>query len=205
MELFSIFSSILVAMEWLIEREDWKRLQFEDLKPDEIYEISNYGRLRHWSEKANEFVQMKLSTVRDYKYFMWFRSKQGWENKIKKIIHRLVAAEFCAKPKDGEVFVIHLDYDKGNNYYKNLKWVSRTEMNAHSKLSPNVMAAQKNRKGRITNAKLSAENVLEIKKMVKKGEQKLYKIAQQFGITHTQLNRIRSGQNWAHIQLPDEV
>jgi hypothetical protein len=52
--------------------EVWKRLDFEGLKPDEKYEISNYGRLRHWYPKLNDWKIMKQSTVRGYKYFMWF-------------------------------------------------------------------------------------------------------------------------------------
>jgi len=36
---------------------------------------------------------------------------------------------------------------------------------------------------------------------LKRGKTKLYKIAKEFGITHTQLNRIRSGENWGHIKI----
>lgn len=184
--------------------EEWKRLQFKDLKHDEIYEISNYGRLRHQGPGDEEFKIMKLSTVRGYKYFMWFKSVQGWDNKIKKIIHRLVAEYFCERTSEKQIFVIHLDHDKSNNYYTNLKWVTRPEMIAHNKTNPRVIESHKRRKGKITNSKLTADDVLELKKMVRDGEERLYKIAEHFGITHTQLNRIRNGQNWAHVKLPEE-
>jgi hypothetical protein len=184
--------------------EEWRRLSFQDLKEDEIYEISSYGRLRHWSAKKDEFEIMKLSTVRGYRYFMWFKSNQGWSNKIKKIIHRLVADEFCEHKSKDQIFVVHLDHDKGNNYYKNLKWVTRKEMTEHNRSNPRVIQSHLKRKGRITNSKLTEEDVIELRRMVKAGEQKLYKIAEHFGITHTQLNRIRNGQNWAHVKMPED-
>ncbi len=184
--------------------EEWRRLNFKDLKPDEIYEISNYGRLRHWSTKTNDYKIMKLSTVRGYRYFMWFKSNQGWDNKIKKIIHRLVAEEFCEHTDPKQIFVVHLDHDKGNNYYKNLKWVTREEMTSHNKSNPRVIESHRKRKGKITNSKLTEADVLELKKMVKSGDYKLYKVAEHFGITHTQLNRIRNGLNWAHVKLPED-
>ncbi|MBN2236368.1 MAG: HNH endonuclease [Bacteroidales bacterium] len=147
---------------------------------------------------------MKLSTVRGYRYFMWFKSDQGWKYKIKKIVHRLVAEAFIEPGRPEQNFVLHLDHDKGNNYYTNLRWATRNEMIEHNRTNPRVLEAQRKRKGRITNSKLTVEDVLELKRMVKKGDQKLYKIAEHFGITHTQLNRIRNGHNWAHVNLPEE-
>lgn len=184
--------------------EVWKRLKFEGLKDDEIYEISNHGRLRHWYPKLNDFKIMKQSTVRGYKYFMWFKSNEGWDNKIKKIIHRLVAEAFCEKVDEDYDFVIHLDHDKANNYYKNLKWVTRMQMTEHNQTNPRVMAAHAARKGRINNSKLTEADVLRLKKKIKRGKVRLYQLAKEFGITHTQLNRIRKGQNWAHVKLEDE-
>lgn len=186
------------------EPEVWVRLNFAGLKEDEIYEISNHGRLRHWYQKLNDFKIMKQSSVRGYKYFMWFKSADGWDNKIKKIVHRLVAEVFIGPPVDDQEFIIHLDHDKGNNYYKNLKWVSRADMTEHNMSNPRIMASHAARKGRINNSKLTEADVLRLKLKIKRGKVRLYQIAKEFGITHTQLNRIRKGQNWAHVKLEDE-
>ena len=43
-----------------------------------------------------------------------------------------------------------------------------------------------------------------IKKMLKSDKNRLKMIAKQFGITHTQLNRIRSGENWKNVKIDDE-
>ncbi len=194
----------MVEEKSMIEGEVWKRLEFEDLKEDEVYEISTLGRLRHWYPKKEEWKIMKQSTVRGYKYFMWFKSTVGWDNKIKKIIHRLVAGAFCEKPEDHYDMVIHLDHDKANNHYENLKWVTRIQMTDHNQTNPRVMAAQAARKGRINNSKLTEADVLELKRRIREGKERLYVLAKEFGITQTQLTRIRKGQNWAHVKLPDE-
>ncbi len=186
------------------DKEIWKPLMFEDLKPDEKYEISSHGQLRHWNVKTDSWKVMKQSTVRGYKYFMWFKSTVGWDNKIKKIIHRLVAQEFCNKPAEHFNMVIHLDHAKANNHFSNLKWVNRIQMTDHNQSNPRIIAAQKARKGRINNSKLTEEDVLALKLKVREGKEPLHAIAKQFGITHTQLSRIRKGINWAHVKLPDE-
>ena len=43
------------------------------------------------------------------------------------------------------------------------------------------------------------ENTLKIKKLILV----LQLIAKRFGISHTQLNRIRSGENWGHVKADD--
>jgi DNA-binding Xre family transcriptional regulator len=40
-----------------------------------------------------------------------------------------------------------------------------------------------------------------IKKMLQNESTRLKMIAKQFGITHTQLNRIRSGENWGYVTV----
>jgi len=80
-------------------------------------------------------------------------------------------------------------------------WVTKNDMFAHSRKSPRTAAAIERRKGEITNAKLTETDVIRLKKKLKRGKNPLYKIAKEFGITHTQLNRIRRGENWAHIKI----
>jgi DNA-binding Xre family transcriptional regulator len=42
-----------------------------------------------------------------------------------------------------------------------------------------------------------------IKKMLQHDNTRLKMIAKQFGITHTQLNRIRSGENWSYVKIDE--
>ncbi|MFT4033894.1 MAG: hypothetical protein QM669_15880, partial [Siphonobacter sp.] len=62
---------------------------------------------------------------------------------------------------------------------------------------------EKPRPKRTKNYKLTESKVLMIKKMLKSDKNRLKMIAKQFGITHTQLNRIRSGENWGHVKVEE--
>lgn len=178
--------------------EDWNIVKFKGLNDKEIYQISNYGRIRIYKPVSGNWKILKSANVKGYKYFT-FKSDIDWKHKITKPVHRLVAEMFCEKPSIHHNFVIHLNYVKDNNYYKNLQWCTQIELTEHNKKNPNVLNSRK--KGVITNAKLSETDVIRLKLKLKRGKNKLYKIAKEFGITHTQLNRIRSGENWGHIKI----
>ena len=177
--------------------EKWVPITDEEINQAEKYEISNFGRIRRFKKESDEWVILKSQNVNGYKYFT-FKSNLSWKQKKTKIVHKLVAEAFCTKPKNAE-YVIHLDYHKENNRADNLKWVSREQLTEHHKENPNYKAID--RKGRITNAKLTEADVIRLKKKLKRGKNKLYKLAKEFGITHTQLNRIRSGENWGHVKI----
>ncbi len=182
--------------------EKWKPVSFKGIDPDERYEISNYGRIRRFEPKVKDWKIHNPSNVNGYAYFS-FRTdqKDGSRNRITKSLHRLVAENFLGLPKGDCNNVIHKDFDKWNNNISNLIWVTKNDMFAHSRKSPRTAAAIERRKGEITNAKLTETDVIRLKKKLKRGKNPLYKIAKEFGITHTQLNRIRRGENWAHIKI----
>jgi hypothetical protein len=182
--------------------EKWKAIYFDGIDPDEKYEISNYGRIKRFDRRRNDWKVQKPSNVNGYAYFS-FRTveDENGKSRITKSLHRIVAELFLGLPKDECNNVIHIDFDKWNNNVNNLKWVTRNDMFAHSRKSPRTALAIERRKGEITNSKLTATDVMRLKKKLKRGKNPLYKIAREFGITHTQLNRIRRGENWAHIKV----
>ncbi len=172
-------------------KEVWEKISFHNMSPSENFYISNYGRLK--SYKTNkEGVLVNGSTLRGYKIIT---IKLDNERNTTKYIHKLVAEAFIEKEHELQEHVIHLDYNKMNNKIDNLKWVTKQTMYAHHKLNPNY------KKGVINNAKLTETDVIRLKKKLKRSKNKLYKIAKEFGITHTQLNRIRSGENWGHVHV----
>jgi hypothetical protein len=182
--------------------EIWKVISFEGIDPDEKYEISNYGRIQRFDRKKNDWKIQKPANVNGYAYFS-FRTieNENGKNRITKSLHRIVAELFLGLPKGDCNNVIHVDFDKWNNHVSNLKWVKREDMFQHSRKSPRTAIAIEKRKGEITNSKLTATDVMRLKKKLKRGKNPLYKIAKEFGITHTQLNRIRRGENWSHIKI----
>jgi DNA-binding Xre family transcriptional regulator len=178
--------------------EKWATIVDKEINQQEKYEISNFGRIRRFKKEIKDWVILKSQNVNGYKYFT-FKSNIDWKHKKTKIVHKLVAEAFCKKPSKDHEYVIHLDYKKENNRADNLKWVNREMLTEHHKENPNYKNI--NRKGRITNAKLTEADVIRLKKKLKRGKNKLYKLAKEFGITHTQLNRIRSGENWGHVKI----
>jgi hypothetical protein len=114
-----------------------------------------------------------------------------------------VAKHFCQQNSPKDTFVIHLDYNKLDNRADNLQWADRSKVTEHNKNNPSVV----NRliPLRTKNYKLTEGKVMLIKQMLKSDKSRLKMIAKQFGITHTQLNRIRSGENWKQVKLADEV
>jgi hypothetical protein len=182
--------------------EEWKSVCFEGINKDDKYEISNYGRIRKWEKKVNDWAVQKPSNVNGYAYFS-FRTDEAitQRKRVTKSLHRLVAEEFLTQTSEEHNNVIHVDFNKWNNHIDNLQWVTRPEMFAHSRKSPKTAAAIERRKGEITNSKLTETEVMRLKKKLRRGKTPLYKIAKEFGITHTQLNRIRRGENWAHVKI----
>ncbi|MBN2349284.1 MAG: HNH endonuclease [Bacteroidales bacterium] len=180
--------------------EAWKPVKFDGINEQERYEISNYGRIRIYKKETNDWKILKPANVNGYQYFS-FKSNIDWKHRKTKCVHRLVAELFLNRPSENYDNVIHLDFNKWNNYFKNLKWATREELLVHSQLSPRTKIAQEKRKGTITNAKLTESQVMRLKMKLKRGKNPLYKIAKEFGITHTQLNRIRRGENWGHVKI----
>lgn len=175
--------------------EKWKRLHHaegEEIIP--IYEVSNMGRVRRL-EKDGVVRVMVQGTIAGYPYAV-IKYPDGRQRN--RYIHRLVAQEWI-EPKDHyHNFVIHKDYDRNNNKLENLELVNRRALFEHRKKSPIP------RKRRAKGYKLNETKVARIKKLLQDEHLKLSMIARMFGITHTQLNRIRNGENWAHVEAAED-
>jgi hypothetical protein len=161
------------------------------------YEVSNFGRLRSFQNNEKGEI-IKGSVIQGYKSLN-IRLPKG--KSFNRYVHKLIAETFVEKPSIDHKFVIHLDFDKQSNHYENLKWVTKDEMVAHNKLNPAVINKPIPR--RTKNYKLTETKVRMIKKMLQHDNTRLKMIAKQFGITHTQLNRIRSGENWGYVKIDE--
>jgi hypothetical protein len=177
-----------------IEDEVWKIITFADKK----YEVSNYGRVKSYCYNKNEGKILKAGQTKGF-YTVTFKT-----NGKKKtfLVHKLVAIFFVPKDNDNQNIAIHLDWNKGNNYYKNLKWVTKEE--AYKRIMPRLQEINKiKNKGLIRNSKLKAEDVKVLKSMLEKGI-KQNVIAKLFSISEMQVTRIKRGENWAHIKASSD-
>ncbi|HET9057069.1 MAG TPA: HNH endonuclease [Chitinophagaceae bacterium] len=180
-----------------IPREKWVTLPGHKTRYGERYAISNYGRLVKYKKKPQDGSVLKCS--RQEGYPIWRTRKKG--EYFAFLIHRLVAKYFLPKPLRNEKVVIHHNYVKTDNNYRNLAWATLAEAAAHAQGNPRVIKARKLRKQEegIGNYKLTGKKVKLIKILLKQGKT-LKEIAQKFGVSDMQIYRIKTGENWGHIK-----
>lgn len=173
------------------QEERWLFIEREDLM-ENTYLISDHGRVRSVL-KAKEGKLMTTTFSRGFKTISLKR--RNGQPTIKQV-HLLVAEAFLKK-KDPEDFKVkHLDFDKLNNHYENLEWTSHLEFLDYQKENPYVGSG-----GGANNCKLTDREVRKLKRILAGKKTSKYKdLAKEFGITPTQLNRIKNGLNWTHIK-----
>ena len=173
-----------------IDDEIWKQVPLADKK----YEVSSYGRVKSYCyDKVNGKI-LKPGLTKGF-HTVTFKT----EGKKKTfLVHKLVAIVFIQKENNDQSIVIHLDWNKRNNHYKNLQWVTKEA--AYKRIMPRLQEINKiKNKGIIRNSKLKAEDVKVLKGMLEKGV-KQNVIAKLFSISEMQVTRIKRGENWAKIK-----
>ena len=142
------------------------------------YAISNFGRaIAYWDDFDFGYF-LRYSYIGKYPGVNLRKNGQGKAF----FIHRLVALNFCKRPSSAYKYVIHIDYKKENNKYKNLKWATREIWAAHMLEDPNYKK---------TRAEYTGKG---------EGKTRMKVIAKQYGISEMQLYRIKVGINWAHVK-----
>ncbi|WP_375444985.1 HNH endonuclease [uncultured Fibrella sp.] len=177
--------------------EQWVPIVFKDIDNPPVYQVSSYGRLRSFQSDSQGSI-IRGSVIQGYRSLN-IRKKGKIVNRY---IHKLVAEYFLEAGRPDQTYVLHLDHDKLNNRVQNLRWATQEEMIEHNRTNPNVLNRPLPKRTR--NYKLTESKVRMIKKLLRNEKNRLKTIARQFGITHTQLNRIRSGENWKHVVLEED-
>ncbi len=174
--------------------EEWKEIQFdEDISENEKYKISNYGRIINC--KTDEEFLVKKYYINGYQNLPLKQKKNG--KQTSRYVHKLVAQHFLEK-KDG-VFVIHLNYDKTDNRVKNLKWATKREKELHQFNNPTWGEVVKRRSKNI--GKLTEGKVKIIKRQLQNKNNRINMIAKRFGVSDTQVHRIKRGENWSSVEV----
>ncbi len=184
--------------------EAWAPMKFpkqHSIHPSEIIYISNYGRLIRIVNNQPKIV--KPYNLNGYPHIKVKTTEQKIYRGSKRYIfkgyylHKLVAQHFLEQ-NDG-IYVIHLDYNKTNNEARNLQWATKREKELHQWKNPKFIEAKA--KVKRPYAKLTENNVRLIKKMINDPNRKtrLKIIAKRFGVSLNQLQRIKTGENWADV------
>ncbi len=170
------------------------------------YAISNYGRILSFKNNFNDGNILKGALADGYKVFRYKIFNNGVIKNYHIFVYKLVADFFVNKENPLQDRVIHLDYKRDNDFFTNLKWVTKKEQELHHKNSPFVKQSlekltehNKKRDGQ----KLTSTDVIRLKKLLAKPNRntRIKMIAKRFNITENHVLRIRRGENWGHIQI----
>lgn len=162
-----------------------------------MYEVSNYGRIRNI--KTNKLLNPWLG-INGYRYV----SLMCKDNNILKIgVHILVATYFVHVPDrlqkiNKPIVPNHNDFNRENNFYKNLSWMTYAENNLY-----NVMNGHCKTCDSAPNAKVSNDTVHKICKYMEDGFTNT-EILKKLNLKSTIYNkslltRIRTGKQWKDI------
>lgn len=108
--------------------EQWIQISYPGLGR---YDVSNYGRIR------SRITGKILSTCQrpDGYITVGLYYEPSYSQKVITMgIHRIVADHFLSPPRPGQDTVHHIDYDRSNNHYSNLEWLSRSDNTRESQM-----------------------------------------------------------------------
>lgn len=170
------------------------------------YAISNYGRLIRYLEEFEDGEELKGSLINGYKVFRYKSTENKVTKNHSKMFSRMVAENFLEIPEEDQTYLLHKDYKKDNCQASNLFWANKEEFKSHFMNSPLYEEGKKKSqqtRQKMDGNKLTTTQVMRIKKMIFDPNRKtrLKIIAKQFGISEMQLYRIKSGENWGHVQI----
>jgi len=180
--------------------EKWAKIDTISPTNQFDYYISNYGKIKSVNKiNSNERLLKGSKLPRGGYRVLNIRLKGNNQQSI--YIHKFVGEHFVPKGDDKREFVVHLDEDKGNNHWQNLKWMTRGELTKWQ-IDHGIFNPENKKRG--SNTKLTETRVKMIKKWLNDGKTKKKVIAKKFGITEVHLKRIEKGQYWGYVELDGE-
>ncbi|MGC4040629.1 MAG: hypothetical protein QM710_07565 [Flavobacterium sp.] len=170
------------------------------------YAVSNKGRLIKFSEEFRDGDLLKGSVSDGYRAFRYRIPNSAKKSYKALFLYKLVAEFFIPKDSEDQVHVLHLDYVRDNDSVENLKWATYEEAQLHRSKSPHVIRSKQKlieHNIKADGRKLTVTKVMHLKKILQKPNQntRIKILAKQFGISEMQINRIKRGENWAHIKV----
>jgi len=174
--------------------ERWKKIELPRPTITMDYYISNKGRLKSKHKETGK--DRVLNPSPDKKNYLKSSIKlQGGNYGL--YVHMQVA-RYWSKKKKNCVYYIHKDLDRKNNLPSNVIWVTEDRWREYLRDRAKMIGYVPHKKG--GKAKLKKRQVAMIKKYLKNGKMPKSKIAEKYDVSHTQINRIEKGENWADVK-----
>lgn len=171
-----------------MEKERWKLLKVDGIKP--IYKISNYGRVKN--RYSNIILKQFVDKGGYYKVSL--STDEG--NTRYMFVHRLVGLHFI--PNDDPIHkttINHINFDKSDQYYKNLEWMSMGDnvrySFSHGRHTPKIGEE-------VPNNRYSTEQIETVCRLLSKGLSNK-DIFEMTGVPSNITTFIKKGKLWKHV------
>lgn len=187
--------NIIEEVDGIVYVEEWKPIRgYEGL-----YEVSSFGRVKslakQWISGKNNF-KSKPDTIMVQviaKGYLRLTLKNDGNQKTF-IVNRIVAAHYWDNP-DNLPEVNHLNGIKVDNFYKNLKWSTKSDNIIHA-LETGLKVPLKGEKH--PNSRFKNNDIIEVRRLHKEGKNHR-EIAEIFGVKWRMIQKIVTGKRWKHI------
>ena len=166
--------------------KEWKEYSYGGI----TYRVSNTGEIvgprgrqlkTRINEDGYEEVSLGMTDVRN--------------GRVK--VHRVVATLFVPNPFNKEE-VNHIDFNRSNNDYRNLEWVTHKENITYSATTTDSYSNSK--KGRLNGRSiLSEDDVLAIRDMLCNGVPATH-IAKTYSVGDSTIYNIKYNNTWTHVK-----
>lgn len=177
-----------------LDDEEWKVVPNSNDK----YWVSNYGRVKSFVVNKKEGALLKNAVVKNFRFVnLTFNGKHKTT-----FVHKLVGTVWLQKPSDKHTIVTHLDRNLKNNHVSNLQWLTPEEAGKRNGEFFKKIFGGKKLLGERHHTKLKEQDVVQLKKMLQRGIPQS-KIAKLFCISEMQVTRIKRGENWGDVKIPE--
>jgi hypothetical protein len=185
------------------KKEVWKLISFQGKKPGIPYAVSNHGRFGVMDSKGHVEVRTFKPQAGGYRYNFKIDGKSK-----ALFVYKEVAKAFLKKTSPKQTLILRKDHNYLNDNVNNLKWATPDEHKAHVTFSPKSIEARTKRAiTKSYTAKVFNEKTIrEVKKLIWDPKRKLTfkQIAEKFGVSEMQIYRIKTGELWFHVHVPNE-
>lgn len=192
---------------WITDRLPTREVWLPVVGYEGLYECSNYGNVRSVTRRislSNGGSRLRVGSVLKLGfnakgYRQVDLSKDGTRQKY--AVHRIVAFAFISQPPTEKHQVNHIDGNKVNNHISNLEWVTASYNMAHAHAT-GLFPRQDGIYG--SNARLTEEQVLEIRSEYSKGGCTQLELAEKHGVQRTTVWHVVNNKTWRTTQAHHE-